>query len=411
MSSSKDRRSRWARVALVQGGAAAIAFGWVSACADGDPLAEPTPPIIEAAAPAPVVDGAIEAAAPRCTARLCSVPVPADGRAGLYAIWGSGPGDVWVGGSRGTVLHYDGAAWSRVPVDTLNAFYSVWGSSASEVWFGSTNRALFRTKGWSDAGAEAGAQLTAAGWPAGPETTDVSGSDEGRVWSLWGSGAGRVVAVGEAMRGFQYLDNTGTTFFEYSIDMRVIEGKTDAGAPRWRPVVCRDDSSNGGAKADCYVMGLNAVWGSSSADLVVAASDGRLRRVGGLTPGGDGSEISWSTIETGTKANLTAVWGTATDNFLVVGERGTLLRSDGITVTAIDLATKQDLRAIWGSGPNDIWIVGEASTVFHYDGVAWRKETVDDRTGEHALYGVWGTAGGDVWVVGEDVLLRFSRKD
>ena len=402
---------RWTRVALVQASLGALAFGWTSACADGDPPAASTPPAVDAAVIPPLVEASMDAAPPGCTAHLCAVPVPSDGRTGLYAIWGSGPSDVWAGGSRGTVLHYDGAAWKQVPVATLNTIYSIWGSSASEVWFGSSNRALFRSKGWSDAGAEAGAVLTSAGWPSGPETTAGSGSDEGRVWSLWGQGPGKVVAAGEGMKGFQYLDDAGITYFEYSIDLRVIEGKTDAGAPVWRPLVCRDDTSTGGTKADCYLLDINAVWGSSAADLVVVASAGRLRRVGGLTPGGDGSEVHWSTIETDTKANLTGVWGTATDNFLVVGERGTLLRSDGYSVTAIDLATKQDLHAIWGSGPSDIWVVGEASSVFHYDGVAWRQETVDDRTGTHDLYGVWGTAGGDVWVAGDDVLLKLSRKE
>jgi hypothetical protein len=41
----------------------------------------------------------------------------------LKAVWGSGPGDVWVVGSAG-VRHFDGTSWSQIP--GLNMPTTVW---------------------------------------------------------------------------------------------------------------------------------------------------------------------------------------------------------------------------------------------------------------------------------------------
>ena len=56
----------------------------------------------------------------------------------LRGIWGSGPNDVWVVGEHGTLLHYDGAEWRTatggfVP-GTKPHLYSVWGSGPNDVW-------------------------------------------------------------------------------------------------------------------------------------------------------------------------------------------------------------------------------------------------------------------------------------
>src|SRR5215831_18736214 len=52
----------------------------------------------------------------------------------LSAIWGSEASDVWAVGDSGTILHWDGSAWSSVSSGTTNALRAVWGSGASDVW-------------------------------------------------------------------------------------------------------------------------------------------------------------------------------------------------------------------------------------------------------------------------------------
>jgi hypothetical protein len=50
----------------------------------------------------------------------------------LGAIWGSGASDVWAVGGLGTILHWDGSAWTSVSSGTTNGLSGVWGSGASD---------------------------------------------------------------------------------------------------------------------------------------------------------------------------------------------------------------------------------------------------------------------------------------
>ena len=61
--------------------------------------------------------------------------------ADLRGVYGFGPDDVWAVGDDATVVHYDGKAWSRVatPLDGVNVkprLFAVWGSSPRDVWIG-----------------------------------------------------------------------------------------------------------------------------------------------------------------------------------------------------------------------------------------------------------------------------------
>jgi hypothetical protein len=52
----------------------------------------------------------------------------------LNGVWGSGAGDVWTVGRFGTILHWDGSAWTSIPSGTPATLYGVWGSGAGDVW-------------------------------------------------------------------------------------------------------------------------------------------------------------------------------------------------------------------------------------------------------------------------------------
>ncbi len=61
--------------------------------------------------------------------------LPNFGEAPPYnGVWGSGPNDVWVVGDHGTILHWNGAAWSPVASGTTDDLYGVWGSGPFDVW-------------------------------------------------------------------------------------------------------------------------------------------------------------------------------------------------------------------------------------------------------------------------------------
>ena len=46
-------------------------------------------------------------------------------------VWGSSGSDVFAVGNGGTILHYDGSAWSAMTSGTTFALNGVWGSSGT----------------------------------------------------------------------------------------------------------------------------------------------------------------------------------------------------------------------------------------------------------------------------------------
>ena len=52
----------------------------------------------------------------------------------LLGVWGSSSSDVFVVGSAGTILHYDGNVWTTMTSGTTGIIGSVWGSSPSDVF-------------------------------------------------------------------------------------------------------------------------------------------------------------------------------------------------------------------------------------------------------------------------------------
>src|SRR5262249_34224771 len=91
---------------------------------------------------------------------------------------------VWAVGAAGTILHWNGAAWSPSASGTTAALEDVWGSASTDVW-AVGNGAILHWDGaiWSNVVADLGPTLT---------TTSL---DERRVW---GTSATDVWAVGGA---------------------------------------------------------------------------------------------------------------------------------------------------------------------------------------------------------------------
>jgi len=66
--------------------------------------------------------------------------VEAPSNADLYGVFGFGEDDVWAVGEAGTILHWDGAALTKLttPLDDLPErprLFAVWGSSPNDIWF------------------------------------------------------------------------------------------------------------------------------------------------------------------------------------------------------------------------------------------------------------------------------------
>src|SRR5579862_8554897 len=118
-------------------------------------------------------DGLAAAGACSTTGWCWSNPAPSGDV--LDGVWGSGPNSVWAVGN-GTIVHWDGHAWSGQRSDTNESLYGVWGTADDDVWAVGGNGAAVH---WN------GATWTSA-------TTGVT-SD---LLSVWGNGADDVWAVG-----------------------------------------------------------------------------------------------------------------------------------------------------------------------------------------------------------------------
>jgi hypothetical protein len=148
----------------------------------------------------------------------------------LYAVWASGPRDVWIGGTRGSaglLLHYDGTTFA--PSDLGGALpVSLWGAAANDVW----------------------------GIVAGPSgATDIIHWD-GRSWSA----PTPLVGVSGPVRLRDIYGRDASTVFAVGDDGVVLRLRT---SPAGGPAFTREASD---ATSHPFDAGLHyfAIWGPSS---------------------------------------------------------------------------------------------------------------------------------------------------
>ncbi len=128
----------------------------------------------------------------------------------LWGLWGSAPDDLWaVGGSGvapslGVLLHRDASGWSSVPLPTLSranvhALFKVWGSGASDVWAVGQHGLLLHYDGtaWEERPTGTGEDLVAV-WGTGPEHVAIVGGRANGVLLLWDGVALRSVDLSYA---------------------------------------------------------------------------------------------------------------------------------------------------------------------------------------------------------------------
>lgn len=112
----------------------------------------------------------------------------------VHAIWGTGPNDVWAVASGAIVFHRDGTGtWTRYLDDDTHGtgeFTTIWGSSSSNIYVGGTDGGMVRWNGSS--------------WQALPTLSQAN------VHQLWGTSATNLYALtGDAL-----FHSTGGAFTE-----------------------------------------------------------------------------------------------------------------------------------------------------------------------------------------------------
>lgn len=276
----------------------------------------------------------------------------------LTAIWGSGPGDVYLVGSN-VLAHSSGTGvWTSLTADPKPAafnYQTVWGSGPNDVYVGGDSV-------WHST--DGGKSWIAPRWP---------------VATVWGLSA--------------------TDLFGFTADAVAVNSTGGA----------LYHSADGGSTWTLSLTGnAGAVWGTSAADLYCATHDGTLHH-----SSDDGA--SWQTVTGGPPC---LAFAGAAGNVLCVAADDVYRSIDnGNSWTALAATvgiTTPRLRAIWASADaGDLYAVGSASAnngagttavVIHSadGGVTWARE---DNCGATNLQAVWASSPNDVYVANDFVFV------
>ena len=324
----------------------------------------------------------------------CPVPTNVSAFAALTSVWGSSKTDVWAVGSNGTVVHWDGKAWTVAPTPTSfyppklpvkNTFYAVRGTGPNDVWIASATDAVFRTRGYAGAATEwENVRLPIE------EGLDVP------LFAIWGTSAADVRLAGRASMMFDEMGEVVTV-------NAFTKTNLDDGGIGWQ-----------GVPGTASVFGM---WGSAANDIWLVADNSadvswqRSMSLHGTLPS-DASELEWAAVDTHSAVTLRAVWGSSASDIWAVGDVGTIRHITSANASdweVVPSPTREHLRAVWGSTADDVWAVGDAGTIIHYDGHTWSTTLAAFPAGKKpALHGVWGSARDDVWIVGDGVALHYT---
>ena len=338
----------------------------------------------------------------------------------LQAVWVFSPTDVWMGGDAGTIVHFDGARWTRTPhagSDTISAF---WGSGPSDLWAAGALGALLHWNGtsWSSFSITSPVVSFAALWGSGPNDVWAAGLNgtlywwdgqswspapsgtSGTIWSLWGSGTNDVWAA-LTSGGFLHFDGNGwhnvaspTTGGIYSIWG---SAASDVWACTSNKILHYDGTSWTVQKTGLVnaVSGINSLWGTGSSDVwavlgPISMSDPQLAHWDGQT---------WTVIPSlgfVPLAGISHMAGSSATDVWLVG--GTIIHSDGVQfqeVMTTATLTVNTLSSIAMVGPDDIWANGTSGFIRHQATGGWKAApSFDPFTGIHL---VWAAGPNDLW--------------
>ncbi len=315
----------------------------------------------------------------------CPVPTNVNKLYALTSVWGSGKDDVWATGSGGTVIHWNGSAWTPtvVPSDTLpikDTFRALWGSGPNDVWIASATDMIFHSTGFKDGTAH---------WERTPSATET-GFDRTALFAAWGTSPTDVRFGG------------GTSPYSDGRANQVVLDASGDGIKWIRSMGYANVYGLWGPSAnELWLIGDNRPYGPQVAMVLRGTRNG-------------GPDVDWMQVDSKATTILRGIWGSSATDVWVVGDNGTI-RHFGPNATeaeVVESRTRSNLNAVWGSGPSDIWIVGDNGTILHFDGTSWSESVAAFSIGQKKphLYGVWGSGPDDVWIVGNDIALHHGPK-
>lgn len=278
--------------------------------------------------------GVLTVAIPGATPASSFTPLSLSFTDNLRSVWGTTPGDVFVVGEGGTILHYDGSTWARMNSGTSSQLNGVWGTSNRDVFAVGDNGTVlhFDGTGWRVMSSGVSENLRAV-WGSSPEHVVAVGGG-GSILTFDGVGwvpdstvtTGTLTAIWGASASDLFVTGSGGTVLHFdsqswvpvmnnpALELAAIWGTAGhtvfAGG---QTGVVRYDGASWTISDTVPVEGIA---GTSSSD-VYAASGAQIRRFNG---------IAWSSLPTAA-ASIHAIAGGPGTELYAVGGQGAVLRT------------------------------------------------------------------------------------
>ncbi|MBF0452802.1 MAG: hypothetical protein HQK75_19015, partial [Candidatus Magnetomorum sp.] len=333
----------------------------------------------------------------------------------LNAVWGTSLTNVYCVGNDGMIFHYDGRNWTQMTACTVENLYAVWGLNENSVYAGGYNGDFCHYTGttWTDISSNYSVYLYGI-WGTSENnlyfaenSSNCVLSYDGSAWAfngtgcqdtfdVWGADASNMWFVGDYGVVYHYDGSTKTDqTIGSTVDMNGIWGSDI------NNVFAVGDSGivkiyNGSSwtETDTGSDSFEDVWGIDANNVYAITSVGKIYKYTGTTTFG----LDYQNIA----SNVYGIWAnSSTDIYLSGANR--LYRYNGTNWTEISGDTSSDLNSFWSDGSIG-WAVGDNGYVFYYDGSTLTRDT--SITGSR-LYDVWGSSASDVFAVGETGLIRY----
>ncbi len=340
-------------------------------------------------------------------------------------VWGRGAGDVWLAGSAGDALHFDGERWEPRPIGTSADVVALTGGAEREVRALDARGAVWRWRDGAWARGE-GVAREAFRSPWVLAADDAWACDDGaalhwngRAWrrevidgapasqrcAVWSDGAdvwfsdGLTVRRRDADGRWSYEPDALFVTAAGGAPSNVWVGRSDGvvqrlmagqwvGVTRTRP---RFDVTRVAGDDDATLRAITVatVMGFDGAGWFEAAAPTRYYELHGVWPRGAGDTWLAGLVRQGARdAGRASLWN----------------RTDGERFV---LDAPSPLRAVAASADDDAWAVGDGGAAWRFDGAAWSR--VETGVTEK-LADVWVGSRDAAWAVGDRVALRWDGR-
>jgi hypothetical protein len=296
--------------------------------------------------------------------------------ANLLSIWGRSSKDLWVAGSGGMVLHFDGQNWTQNALTTSYDLTAggLTADGKSLVVGNAGTIFLHDGSAWNPLGVPL-------------NLSDVWGTSDQDVWAV-----GERVILHQTAAGLQVLPQD-----EYF--SRVWGSSTDnIWAVGSQGSLTHYDGKNWTPWPQKFGRWLYDLCGNSASDIWAVGEAGTVLQV-------DGEKWEPARKPDSLQSDLYGVWCGGRENVWFVGDQGVAVHYTGSSFVPELVPGNVALRSIWSDGET-LYSVGRQGALANRprDG-SWKAQYLSDRKDLLRIYGIAGAAGTEsalrIWIAGD----------